>query len=197
MSVKNEPGGVKVLNGGYKISGCFHRISPSRPVRDQDGRLMGVTNPRDITHIHMYGGEAVFFESLPEGRLMASRCGNSGCETAGSIYMPFRTHCPDCLGRNTPVDITDLARKTATVYSFMTTERTGAFNTLKVPIKFINIAFDGVCTILMGYLSVGEPAIGLRLKPIFRTKDPTFTILDLSWVPSGTPEPDLPDGFSY
>ena len=33
--------------------------------------------------------------------------------------------------------------------------------------------------------------------PIFRKMDPTYTILDLSWVPEGTTEADLPQGFTF
>ena len=78
----------------------------------------------------------------------------------------------------------------------MVCERSGAFNTLQKPIKFINVEFDGVSTILMSYLSVGEPKIGMRVVPIYRTLDPTYTITDLSWVPESTPESALPKGFT-
>ena len=79
----------------------------------------------------------------------------------------------------------------------MITERTGAFNTLEKPIRFINIEFEGVDTILMSYMSVGEPEIGMKVVPIFKTVDPTFTILDMSWVPKGTAKDQLPEGFSF
>lgn len=192
-----EPGEVRIVKGRYKLRGKFHHGEPNTPIRNEDGVLMGVTNPRDITHIHMYGGEAIFFESLSKGRLMASRCDNPDCETTGSMYMPFRIHCPDCLMRNTHVDITDLARRTAIVHTFMITERTGAFNTLPTPLRFINVEFEGVVTILMGYLAVGEPRIGMRVVPIFKTEHPTYTIMDMYWVPEGTPESELPDWYSF
>ena len=99
--------------------------------------------------------------------------------------------------RNVEVDLTELARTGATVHTFMITERTGAFNTLELPIRFVNVEFEGVSTILMGYLSVGEPKIGMQVVPIFQTKNPTYTIMDLSWVPSGTAAEDLPAGFSF
>src|SRR4030043_417118 len=89
---------------------------------------------------------------------------------------PFRIHCSDCLGRNTVFDMTELAQKTARIHTFMVCERSGAFNVLEKPIKFINIEFDGVATILMGYLSVGRPEMGMRVVPIFRKVDPTYTI---------------------
>jgi hypothetical protein len=192
-------GQVFVKDNQYKLKGDFHHLTPNTPIRNaNDGwKLLGVTNPRDMTYIHAYGGEAAFFESLSEGKLLATRCDNNDCETKGSIYIPFRIHCPDCLGKNTVIDLTDVARKSATVHTFMTCSRSGAFNLLEKPIRFINIEFDGVVTILMSYLSVGEARIGMRVWPIFKTKDPTFTILDLSWVPEGTPAEKLPEGFSF
>ncbi|SVA08825.1 uncharacterized protein METZ01_LOCUS61679 [marine metagenome] len=158
---------------------------------------MGVTNPRDLTHVHMYGGEAPFFEGLSQGKLLGTRCDNSDCEANGSIFIPFRIHCPDCLVKNNIVDMTDTARKGATVHTFMITERTGAFNTLPKPIRFVNVEFESVPTILMGYLSVGEPEIGMKVVPIFNTSKPSYTILDLSWVPEGTDESDIPKGFTF
>jgi uncharacterized OB-fold protein len=195
----NTNGTVTVRNGRYHPRGEFHRVEPNTPIRNADTgwELMGVTNPRQMVYIHSYGGEAPFFEALARGRLLATRCDNPGCDLAGTIYQPFRIHCSECLGRNTPFDMTELARQTARVHTFMVCERSGAFNVLNTPIKFINLEFDGVATILMSYLSVGEPAIGLRVVPIFRTVDPTYTIVDLSWVPEGTRAEELPQGFTF
>jgi hypothetical protein len=150
-----------------------------------------------MTYIHSYGGEAIFFESLGKGKLMASRCDNPDCESKGSIFMPFRIHCPDCLMKNTVMDITDRAKEKAIVHSFMITERTGAFNTLPTPIKFVNVEFEGVCTILMGGLIRGERKIGMRVVPIFKTKDPDYIITDMLWFPADWPAKVLPEGYSY
>lgn len=192
-------GTVSVKNNKYRPKGDFHHITPNVPIRNADEgfRLMGVTNPREMVYIHSYGGEAPFFESLSQGKLLATRCDNKKCGLHGTIYQPFRIHCFDCLGKNTVIDMTDIAKKTAKVHTFMVCERSGAFNVLDTPIKFINIEFDGVSTILMSYLSAGEPEMGMRVVPIFRKQDPTYTILDLSWVPEGTPASDLPEGFSF
>jgi uncharacterized OB-fold protein len=197
MSCKDDRGTVKVVDGKYKPSGKFHYPAPNTPIRDENGKLLGITNPRDIVHMHSYGGEAIFFESLGKGKLLATRCDNKDCETKGSIYMPFRIHCPDCLAKNTVVDITDRAKKNAIVHSFMITERTGAFNTLPTPIKFVNVEFDGVCTILMGALIRGEPKMGMRVVPIFKTKNPDYIITDMLWVPADWPANDLPEGYTY
>ena len=192
-------GQVKVTNGKYKIKGDFHHITPNLPIRNEDEGwgLMGVTNPRSMTYIHMYGGEAVFFENLSRGKIHGSKCENPDCEFPGTVYLPFRIHCPDCLMKNTVVDLTDLCKSSATVHTFMVCERSGAFNTLDTPIKFINVEFEGVSTILMSYMSVGEPKIGMRVVPIFRTGAPTYTILDLSWVAEGTTANQLPEGFTF
>jgi uncharacterized protein len=192
-------GQVFVKNNQYKLKGNFHHLTPNTPIRnaDDDWKLLGITNPRDMTYMHSYGGEAVFFESLSQGKLMATRCDSKGCGSKGTIYQPFRIHCPDCLGKNTVIDMTANAKKTAKIHTFMVCERSGAFNLLNKPIKFINIEFKGVATILMSYLSIGEPAFGMRVIPIFKTSGPTFTILDLSWVPVGTKAEQLPEGFSF
>jgi hypothetical protein len=192
-------GQVYVKDNKYKLKGTFHYLTPNTPIRNADDgwKLLGVTNPRDMTFIHSYGGEAIFFESLSQGKLLATRCDSKDCDSKGTVYIPFRIHCPDCLGKNSVIDITDIAKKTARIHTFMVCERSGAFNILDKPIKFINIEFDGVATILMSYLSIGEPKLDMKVIPIFKTSGPTFTILDLSWVPQGTKEKELPEGFSF
>jgi uncharacterized OB-fold protein len=190
-------GTVKVVNGRYRLAGKFHFVYPNTPIRNEAGHLMGVTNPRDITHIHMYGGEAPFFENLSQGKLLGTRCKNPQCEGQGTVYIPFRIHCPDCLGKNEIVDMTPVAKTKARVHTFMITERTGAFNTLPKPVRFVNVEFEGVDTILMGNLAVGTPEIGMQVVPIFRKENPTYTILDLAWVPAGTAANDLPTDFAF
>jgi len=196
---EKEKGFVEIVNKRYKPKGTFHIIEANQPIYNKDtGKLAGVTNPRDMTYIHSYGGEAIFFESLGKGRLMASRCDNEKCETKGSIYEPFRIYCPDCLRKNSVIDLTEKAQKTAKIHSFIITHRSGAFNTLPIPIKFINVEFDEeVVTILMSVLVVGEPEMGKRVVPIFRTKNPTYTIMDLMFVIEGTTESELPEGFTF
>lgn len=196
---EDEKGFVDIVNGRYKVRGKFHIIEKNQPIFNKDtGKLAGVTNPRDMTYIHSYGGEGIFFESLGKGKLMATRCDNDRCETKGSIYEPFRIFCPDCLRKNTVIDITEKAQKTAKIHSFIVTHRSGAFNTLPKPIKFINVEFDEeVVTILMSVLVVGEPEIGKKVVPIFRTKNPTYTIMDLMFVIEGTTVSELPEGFTF
>ncbi len=192
-------GTAMVKNGRYKISGDFHRISPHTTIRDADNynRLVGITKPGEITHIHSYGSEAVFFEGLGKKIIYGTRCDNPECESQGTVYLPFRIHCPDCLNKNSVVELTDLCRKHARIHTFMVCERAGAFNVLKEPVKFIDVEIEGVSTILMSYLSYGEPEIGMRIIPIFKTIDPGCSILDLSWVPADTYEENIPQGFGF
>ncbi|MBF0477827.1 MAG: hypothetical protein HQK59_18760, partial [Deltaproteobacteria bacterium] len=88
-------GTVTVKNGKYRVKGDFHHITPNMPIRNENEgrRLMGVTNPREMTFIHSYGGEAIFFESLGKGIIYGTRCDNPGCEFKGTVYLPFRIHC--------------------------------------------------------------------------------------------------------
>ena len=190
-------GTVKVKNNRYSIDGDLHVIYPNSPIFRDDDKLCGVTNPRDMTYIHSYGGESPFFAGIAEGKLLGTRCDNEKCEDGyKSINVPFRVHCPDCLEKATAIDMTDVANNTARIHTFMICERSGAFNVLDKPIKFINVEFEGVGTILMSYLLNGDPEIGMRVVPIFCTKAPTYTIVDLAFVPEGTPESDLPEGYT-
>lgn len=192
-------GQVHTRNNRYRLKGDFHHCTLGIPIRnaDEGWRLMGITNPRDMTYIHAYGGEAVFFESLGQGKLLASRCDNQDCESGGYSYLPFRIHCPDCLQKNIIVDVTSVAVNTAKIHTFMVCERSGAFSLLDKPIKFINIEFQGIETILMSYMVAGKPETGMSVVPVFRTVNPTYTILDLAWVPAGTGAKDLPSGFTF
>ena len=77
---EEEKGFVDVVNGRYKPKGIFHVSEANQPIFNKDtGKLAGITNPRDMTYIHSYGGEAVFYESLGKGKLMATRCDNDKC----------------------------------------------------------------------------------------------------------------------
>ncbi|MCL5734102.1 MAG: hypothetical protein M1274_00690 [Actinobacteria bacterium] len=195
----SQYGQVQVKNNRYKFRGDFHRLEQHMPIRDADNgwKLVGVTKPRDMTYVHSYGGEAVFFESLSQGKLLATKCENPDCEANGSVFQPFRIYCPDCLSKCAVVDMTERAEKTAQIHTYMVCTRSGAFNVLDKPIRFINVEFENVSTILFSYLLVGEPVIGMRVRPVFKVFNPTYTILDLSWVPADTPAESLPEGFAF
>ena len=60
-------GQVHVKNGQYKIKGDFHHLELGLPIRlaDENWRLIGITNPRTLTHMHSYGGEAPKIWAFP------------------------------------------------------------------------------------------------------------------------------------
>jgi len=194
-------GTVTVKNGKYVPEGAFHQIEKGTPIRDEAGVLAGVTKPRNMTYIHSYGGEAPFFAGVSDqAKLLGTRCDNPACPGHGTIYVPFRIFCPDCLSKNTIVDMTGAANEVATIYTYIVTERSGAFNTLEKPIRFVDIEFPGtgIATLLKGYMvGPGEPSIGARVRPVFRTGAPTYTIQDLAWVLEGTTADQLPPGFVF
>jgi uncharacterized protein len=194
-------GTVTVEGGRYVPEGAFHQIEGGTPIQDGKGTLCGVTKPRNMTYIHSYGGEAPFFQAVSEkGRLLATRCDNPACPGKGTIYLPFRIACPDCLSQNNVVDLTDKANEVARIYTYIVTERSGAFNTLEKPIRFVDIEFPGtgVRTLLKGYMvGPGQPSIGLRMVPVFRTGKPSYTIQDLAWAVAGTKPGELPEGFTF
>ena len=79
-------GQVFVKDNKYKLKGIFIILTPNTPIRnaDDDWKLLGITNPRDMTYMHSYGGEAIFFESLSKGKLLATRCDNEDCRHQGN-----------------------------------------------------------------------------------------------------------------
>ena len=46
---------VKVVKNAYQIEGEFHTIEPNQPIRREDGKLCGVTNPRRLVHMQGNG----------------------------------------------------------------------------------------------------------------------------------------------
>lgn len=137
-------------------------------------------NPRTINHYHSYGGVSFFFESLSRGRLFGTKCFN--CKDA-KIWLPPRVHCPDCWSRIYLWFEIDTTK--AKVYTYSLTNYPGAGFKASVPCPLISVEIPGVCTKLMSYLSEfgeGEPYIGMPIRPVFNTGNPSYTILDLSWI---------------
>lgn len=184
--------------GRYFFEGDFHEGNPGKPIKDEKGTMWGVTKPRKIIHVHALGAEGRFFQAIAEERkLLATKCTNSECPGHGLEYLPFRINCPDCLAKMDVIDVTQRAIEGARIYTFIKTNRTGAFNTLKTPIRFIDIEIPGITTFLKGYMvGGGEPAIGQKVIPVFK-KVPTYTIKDLAWVVAETKKSELPDGWIF
>jgi uncharacterized OB-fold protein len=139
-------------------------------------------NPRTITHYHTYGGLSPFYQGLTKGKLMGTICVQEGCEETG-IWLPPRVHCPDCWEE---MDWEEIDTSQSKIYSYSMTNYPGAGFKLTTPCPLISIEIPGVCTEFMSYLSEfgeGEPCIGMPVHPVFRTENPTYSILDVSWVP--------------
>ena len=136
-------------------------------------------NPKHIVHMHSYGGLSRFFEGLTEGKLLGTFCRH--CKSG--VWLPPRVDCPDCWKK---MEWREVDTCEANVYSHSTTNYPGAGFKGTVPCPLISLEIPGVCTNMMSYLSEfgdGEPYIGMSVRPVFRRENPTYTILDLSWVP--------------
>ena len=57
-----------------------------------------IKNPKTWSHFHSYGGWGRFFTGLTEGKLLATRCPNPGCDE-NRLWLPPRCDCPDCWTR--------------------------------------------------------------------------------------------------
>jgi len=137
-----------------------------------------VKNPKDYFHVHTYGGLTEFFQGLTESKLLGTRCVQSECEE-GRIWLPPRVYCPDCLERMEWVQTPTTGR----IYTYSTVLYPGSNFKLSAPCPLISVEIDGVCTKFMSYLKEGEPSIGLPVKAVFNSHEPTHTILDVAWVP--------------
>lgn len=158
----------------------FNNMNPGATVlRSIDP--MVIEKPRAPIHVHTYGGETPFFKGLTQGKLMATKCNTKGCITNnGEAMLPPRVYCPDCLEK---MEWVELKNVKAEIYTHITVAYPGAFNQLDPPCHLISIKIEGVSTMIMSYLKGAEPQIGLKIEPRFRTANPTYTILDLYWVP--------------
>lgn len=139
-------------------------------------------NLRTIVHNHTYGGLSPFYAGLTKGKLMGTLCDDPSCVETG-IWLAPRVDCPDCWGKMRWVEIDTVGAK---VYTHSTTNYPGAGFKMTVPCPLISVEIPGVCTKFMSYLfefGEGEPCIGMPIRPKFRRRNPTYSILDLSWIP--------------
>ncbi len=138
-----------------------------------------IKNKKNWDHFHSYGGWGKFFIGLQEGKLLATRCTNSECEEK-RLWLPPRCECPDCWHEMEWVE----APTTGTVYTHSTVLYPGALFRASIPCPLITVELDGVCTKMMSYMKEGEPEMGMAVKAVFNTENPTNTILDIAWVPA-------------
>lgn len=157
----------------------FNNLNPGATVVRSLDPLV-IEKPRAPIHIHTYGGETPFFQGLARGKLMATRCNTKGCDAGDELMLPPRVYCPDCLEK---MEWVELKNPDARVHTFIRVAYPGAFNRLEIPSQLISVEIKGVSTIMMSILRDAEPEIGKPIEPRFNTQNPTFTILDLWWVP--------------
>lgn len=138
-----------------------------------------VANPKTWSHYHAYGGWGRFFEGLAQGTLLATRCTNSACEEK-RLWLPPRCECPDCWHAMQWVE----APQRGTIYTWSAVKYPGELFKLPAGTPLISVELDGVCTKLMSWLKEGEPKIGMKIRAVFNTQNPTHSILDLAWVPA-------------
>jgi uncharacterized protein len=137
-----------------------------------------IKNVKDYFHVHTYGGLTRFYAGLRAAKLLGTRCTNRACQER-RIWLPPRAYCPDCLR---PMEWVE-APQTGTIFTHTTVEYPGSSFKLSTPCPLISVSLEGVCTKMMSYLKEGRPEIGMRIQACFRTENPTYTILDLAWVP--------------
>jgi uncharacterized protein len=159
----------------------FNQLDVEKTIVRKHDPFMVIEKPRSPVHIHTYGGETPFFKGLSEGKLLGSKCTNGKCDASkDDAFLPPRVYCPDCLEK---MEWVDVANQSAKIYTHITVQYPGAFNKLTLPCHLISVKVEGTCTIMMSYLQKSEPQIGMAVRPVFNTKNPTYTILDLAWEP--------------
>jgi uncharacterized OB-fold protein len=150
----------------------------------EDGGAWVIEFPRSLTHFHTYGKLTPYFKGLTEGKLMATRCTNPKCRISkgnGEMWLPPRADCPDCYEPMQWVEVKQPI--VGKIYSYTEVKRGGTGLEIEAPYYQIDIKLENCCTIPKGYLcdSRKEPKTGTKVTPVFRTKDPTHTSLDIAW----------------
>lgn len=138
-----------------------------------------VKNPKTWSHIHSYGGWGKFFDGLQQGKLLAARCTNPACGEK-RLWLPPRCECPDCWHPTAWVE----APQRGFIFTWSVVKYPGELFKLPAGTPLISVELEGVCTKLMSWLKEGKPEIGMPVRAVFNTHQPTHTILDLAWVPA-------------
>ena len=162
------------------------------PLRQSDGHVtldetvtkldslhpLVIQNPKGFIHHHTYGGLSPFFHGLAAGKLIGTRNPNPNAPEK-RIWLPPRVHCPDTWQKMEWAEAPTIGK----IYTHTSVLYPGAPFRASIPCPLISVEIEGVCTKIMSYLSEGKPEIGMRVRAVFNTAKPTYTILDLSWVP--------------
>lgn len=156
--------------------------TPSKITREGDAWILHF--PRfgeEGTHFHTYGLLTPYFKGLTEGKLMATRCVNSGCPVSrggGEMWLPPRADCPDC---HQPMEWVEVEDLDGYIYAYTYVERGGTGLEVECPYYQVDVRLPGVCTIAKSYLIDRKPIkIGDKVRVKFRTGgDATNTSLDM------------------
>ena len=140
---------------------------------------LGIRNPKTWSHFHTYGGWGRFFKGLQDKRILATRCANSDCGEK-RLWLPPRCECPDCWHETEWAEAPQEGR----IYTWSVVKYPGELFKLPAGTPLISVELAGVCTKLMSWLKDGDPEIGMTVRAVFNTANPTHTILDLAWVPT-------------
>ena len=135
------------------------------------------------THYHTYGLLTPYFQGLTVGKLMATKCENTGCPISrgqGELWLPPRADCPDC---HQPMVWEEIKNPQGYIYAYTYVERGGTGLEIDCPYYQIDVKMEGVCTIAKGYLVDRKPIkIGDKVRARFlKGERATNTCLDIYW----------------
>ncbi len=134
-----------------------------------------------VWYRYTYGpaGERFFREIKDRQRLVASVC-----PKCGRRFLPPSLYCEDCF-----VEMTEFqpVAGTGTIDSFTVLHDSLEETRLAEPIIVALVRFEGVTGGCLAPLKGVKPdavRIGMKVKPVFNTQQPTNSIADLSWSPA-------------
>ena len=151
---------------------------PTKRLKIVNENPLVVENPKTWSHFHAYGGWGRFFQALREKKILATRCANPDCAEK-RLWIPPRCECPDCWHEMKWEEAPQRGR----IYTWSVVKYPGELFKLPSGTPLISVEIEGVCTKLMSWLKEGTPEIGMPVKAVFNTQQPTNTILDLAWIP--------------
>lgn len=117
-----------------------------------------IKTPYEISYKHSYGKTSPFFQSLSEGKLVATRCDH--CK---KTYLPPRADCPQCLKETTWVEISGKGR----IHTLTTLYYSGEKFLKDVPFQLVYVELEGVDTVFLTRLKskdMKKAKIGMKVR---------------------------------
>jgi uncharacterized OB-fold protein len=143
--------------------------------------LRKVSGEWGVWHRYTHGlaGER-FFRAMTDQRQLLG----SVCPKCGRTWLPASLYCEDCF-----VEMTEFrpVGDTGTVASFTVLHESLDEERLSEPLVAALVTFEGVSGGLLAPLRGVAPEqvrVGMRVRAVFNTEQPTRTIADLSWRPA-------------